>query len=314
MSTATAIKRESIKPANQDEWLRLRARDITSTEVAALFGFSPYVTPFELWHRKKESQVVEIEPNERMKWGTRLQNAIAAGIAEDQKWAVCPRLEYERLPDLRLGASFDFTIVGKGSEPFGLLEVKNVDALIAREGWIVEDDELEAPPHIELQVQHQLLVSGLSYAYIGALIGGNRTVLIRRQADQDVFDSILNRAEDFWKSVDQGMEPKPDFKKDAAFIVKLYQSVKPGKVVDVSEDKEIAELVAEFKHAKDVRDEAEKAREAVKAQLMVRIGDAEKAIGKGWSISASTIKATHVAYDRASYRDFRVNFKKSKES
>ena len=305
------IKRESIACSSTEDWLKLRAHDITSTEVPALFGLSPYVTPFELWHRKRSGNVVEIEQNERMKWGTRLQDSIALGIAEDQKWKVSRRAQYGRLPELRLGASFDFTIHDDAGD--GLLEIKNVDPLVLRDEWVVEDEEVEAPAHIEMQVQHQLLVSGLPYAYIGALIGGNRSVLIRREPAAGIFDSILERAEGFWKSIDQGNEPKPDFSRDADFITKLYRAVRPGSVVDVTKDAEAAALVAKYKASMAARDAAETMRKEHKARLLMKIGDAEKATGEGWSISASAIKSTRVeAYDRAAYRDFRVNFKKSK--
>jgi len=311
MSTATALKRQALDYETIKDWHLLRAHDITSTESAALFGLSPYVTPFELWHRKKTAQVVEAEPNERVKWGARLQDSIAAGIAEDQKWTVKRRSQYERLPELRLGASFDFTIMG-GKEGDGLLEVKNVDSLVLRDEWIIEDDEIEAPPHIEMQVQHQLLVSGLSYAYIGALVGGNRAVLIKREPAPTVIQSIVTRADDFWKSIAKGVAPKPDFSKDSAFIAKLYQNVRPGSVINVAEDQEVADLVASYKRLKGAIAADDAACDEVKAKLLIKIGDAEKAIGKDFSISAGTVKAGHVEYDRAAYRMFRVNSKKTK--
>jgi len=307
------VKRERIPTSSQEEWLKLRTRDITSTESAALFGLSPYVTPFELWHRKKSGQVLEIEPNERMKWGTRLQDSIAAGIAEDQKWTVQKRTTYERLPEWRIGSSFDFTIVG-GPDGEGLLEIKNVDPLSLRDEWIVEDEEVEAPPHIEMQVQHQLLVSGLPYAYIGALVGGNRAVLIRREPAPSVIQSIVTRAEDFWKSIDAGREPKPNFSRDAAFITKLYQEVKPGRVVNVEGDAEICSMAEEYKQHRGAEAAAKAACDEIKARIFMKIGDAEKAIGKGFSISAGSVKATRVeAFDRAAFRMFRVNFSKKKD-
>lgn len=298
-----------------EEWRRLRSRDITSTESAALFGLSPYVTPFELWHRKRAGEIVELEPNERMKWGTRLQDPIAAGIAEDQGWKIRRRAQYERLPDRRLGASFDFTILGGdgGDGGDGLLEVKNVDPLILRDEWVVDGEDVEAPPHIEMQVQHQLLVSGLRYAYIGALVGGNRAVLIRREPAPEIHESILAKADGFWKSVEAGVAPKPDFSRDADFIAKLYSSVKPGRVIDVAGDEEIADLVGHYRQCREAIEEHEAHKKEIKARLLTKIGDAEKALGKGFSISAGAVKPTRVeAYDRAGYRDFRVTVKKSK--
>ncbi len=305
MNTATALKRESIPTTSNEEWLKLRTRDITSTESAALFGMSPYMTSFELWHRKKQGNIVEIEPNERMRWGTRLQDSIAAGIAADEKWIVSRRAQYERLPEQRLGASFDFTILGL-EDGDGLLEIKNVDSLALRDGWIIEDENVEAPPHIEMQVQHQLLVSGLPYAYIGALVGGNRSVLIKRKPAPDIIQSIVEETEKFWRSIDANKEPKPDFSKDSKFIAKLYTSVREGRVVNMEKDAEVTELVTAYKEAAKARDEA-------KAKLLVKIGDAEKVICQGFSINAGTVKETTVeAYTRASFRMFRVNVSKKK--
>lgn len=311
MVSSIGFKRETVEPPSNEEWLRQRARDITSTESAALFGLSPYTTPFELWHRKKNAQITEIEPNERMKWGTRLQDSIAAGLAEDHKWKIQRRTQYDRLVDERLGASYDFTIIG-GDGGDGLLEIKNVDPLMLRDGWVDEGEDLEAPPHIEMQVQHQLLVSGLPYAYIGALVGGNRGVLIRREPAPKIMESILDRAAEFWKSIEDGIAPKPDFSRDSAFIARLYSSVKPGRVVNVEKDAEVRELLELHKKYTAARDAGEKGREEIKAKLFMKLGDAEKAIGDGFSINLGTVKAARVeAFERAAYRSFRVNWKKS---
>src|SRR5690606_13565282 len=162
-------------PADEAAWHALRAQDLTSTDIAALFNLSPYKTHFELWHEKKSGEPVRIQQNERMKWGNRLEASVALGIAEDRGWTVRPLKEYGRLPGLRLGSSFDFRVIAKISnspgygtnlDPDGvgwtrddspddaILEIKCVDFRAFRDGWTVEDDYIEAPPHIEIQVQH----------------------------------------------------------------------------------------------------------------------------------------------------------------
>lgn len=40
--------RETIHHDTEEAWLAARKRDVTSTESAALFGMSPYLTAFEL--------------------------------------------------------------------------------------------------------------------------------------------------------------------------------------------------------------------------------------------------------------------------
>lgn len=296
---------EIINPKDREHWLKLRAEDITSTECAALFGLSPYQTLFELWHRHRDNLIVEIEENERMKWGTRLQDSIALGVAEDQGWKVRRMDEYIRNPELKMGSSFDFAI-----EDAGLLEVKNVDSLQFRDGWAVEGDDVEAPPHIEIQVQHQLAVSGRSFAYIAALVGGNRVALIKREPDEKIISEIKKRVASFWFTIAAGEEPKPDFSRDSAFIARLHSYAEPGKILDAHGVEEIADLAAQYRAFGNAKKQAEEQQKAVKAQLLMKIGDAEKVKGEMFTISAGIIGPKHVEYDTAGYRDFRISWKK----
>lgn len=323
---------EIIQPQDEKHWLELRTKDITSTEIGALFGIdsASYIpTEFELWHRKKNNFAVDFDPNERVLWGTRLQDAIADGVAEDNGWHVRKMTEYIRDPELRIGASFDFSIespviadipelepgqtamlkpedVGRG-----LLEIKNVDSLVHRQKWIVNDDDtMEAPLHIELQVQHQLLVSRRAFAYIAALVGGNKVILIKREPDLAVHAAIKEKVKAFWKSIDDDIAPTPDFKRDADFISKLYGYAEVGKVIDASNDTDIEGAVRQYREVSNSIKDLEETKEGIKAQILMMIGDAEKATGNGWSVSAGMIAGGPVSYIRKPYRNFRTNFKK----
>jgi len=78
---------EILNPPDEKSWLALRKNDITSTESPALFGLSPYSTLFELYHTKRGVEA-GFPDNDRITWGQRLQDVIAAGIAADQGWTV----------------------------------------------------------------------------------------------------------------------------------------------------------------------------------------------------------------------------------
>lgn len=306
------MNRIRITPTDEQHWLDLRAKDLTSTDMAALFGCSPYSTLFEVWHRKREGVGSDFNDNDRMKWGRRLESAIARGIAEDQGWSVAPFKDYLRLPEHRIGSSFDFAF-NNGGAVSGILEIKNVDGLAFKQTWVENDDgSIEAPPHIELQVQHQMLVAGHRDAYIGALVGGNRVVLIRREAQPDIQEAILAEAAKFWASIAEGRSPQPDFEKDAAFIASLYQHAEPGKLLDAKENEKLKALAMAYQQASHEEGQAKKAKEAAKAKMLVEIGDAEKVLGDGWSISAGVQGPLKVeAYERAGFRSFKVNFKKA---
>lgn len=297
-------KTQTIIPDNETHWLQLRSKDITSTEISALFGCSPYSTAFELWHIKRQELTLALEPNERMLWGTRLQDAIAGGLGDDQGWHLRKVPEYMREPELRMGSSFDFFI---GED--GILEVKNVDSLAFRNGWLMDGDSVEAPPHIELQIQHQLAVSGRKFAYIGALVGGNRAVLLKREPDPEIASSIRSQIKQFWHSIKEGLPPAPDFEKDAQFISQLYSQAEPGKLLDARKDSSLALLGVGYRSLGEQIKDLEAKRDGVKAQILMAIGDHEKVLGENFTIAANVVPPARVEYDRKAYRQFRVNWK-----
>lgn len=294
------------KDLTREAWLELRSADLTSTEIPSLFGLSPYATGFETWHRHNAGTIVALEGNDRMKWGSRLEASIAAGIAEDNGWQVTPMTSYIRDTERRLGASFDFAI---GDD--GILEIKNVDALQFREKWLIDGDDIEAPPHIEMQTQQQLMLSGRKYAYIGALVGGNRVVLIKREPQQAVFDAIIAKAAEFWKSIDEKREPNPSFPEDAMAVIAMSTRVQPGTVMSASPV--LTAMAYQYKAVLEEQKILEESKATLKAKMLLEMGEAEKILGDGFSISAGLIAPTRVeAYDRAGYRGFRVTHKKVK--
>ena len=306
----------------EQAWLEARKQDVTSTESAALFGMSPYLTHFDLWHRKRSGVVPEFKTNDRMKWGNRLEAAIAHGIAEEQGWEISPMKDYMRDPDLRLGSSFDFVITSLG-EPVHL-EIKNVDYLAFRDGWIEHDDgSVEAPEHIEMQVQHQMAVSGFKRSFIGAFVAGNRYELIERERDEAVIGAIKSMTKLFWESVESGQEPNPVMPGDAEAVIRLNQYAKPGKLIDATDDVNIAALVMEYKRLGALEATAKEDKEVVKADLLKAIGDAEKVLLEGWTISAGlqaetpatviTEEMVGTSYGgRKGFRNLRINARKPK--
>lgn len=316
-----------LHPSNDTAWHALRAMDITSTESAALFGMSPYATRFELWHRKKAGQILQIEENERMRWGTRLQDAIARGIAEDCGIKVRKLNAYMRHNHSRMGASFDFEVVGVDTTVTdyvatladmytahgpGVLEIKNVDSLIFRDQWVKnEDGTYEAPEHIELQLQHQLHVVDRDWGVIAAMVGGNRPVIITRLRDEHVGGAVQAQVDAFWQSIESNQPPAPDFRLDADTISKMYGFADPGKVFDARNDETVTSLCARYRELADAEKNAEEEKKAVKAQLLTLIGDAEKVLANGFTISAGVVGPAEVAYTRAAYRNFRITAKKA---
>jgi putative phage-type endonuclease len=305
--------RVTLQPLTEPEWLALRTNDITSTDCAALFGLSPYKTPFELWHEKRAGERAAFVENERMKWGKRLEHVVAQGIADDQGWVVRPMKEYVRLVDERIGSSFDFRVLAAapGDTPDdGLLEIKCVDWLQFRDGWTIDEGFLEAPPHIELQVQHQLLVSGLRRAHIGVMIGGNDIRVIQRDADAGVHAGIRAKVAEFWRSIETGNAPDPVMPDDAEALIRMYQYAQPGKLFDARQRPDVAQLIVEYAAFKADARAADEQADVRKAQILLAIDDADKVLLDGYSVSAGMVAPTTYTVDRKGYRNFRVTPKK----
>jgi putative phage-type endonuclease len=311
---------EIIEIKNEQQWLQERTKDITSTEVSALYDLSPYKTAFELYHEKKDGQVIRIPDNPRMKWGRRFEGPIAHGVAEDQGWDIRKFNVYMRDVEAKIGSSFDFQIDSKSDGP-GIMEIKNVAELQYKRAWL----EDEAPEHIEMQIQHQMEVSGYKWTALVAMVGGNNPKIIYRNYDPDVGKSIRAKVEAFWAMVAAGTPPPADYSKDADIISQLYSQVNNGEILDAKGDENIERLVLQYQASGKQIDELENLRKAYKAQLLERIGNAEKVIAPWGSISAGRTKDTPPTLitsemvgttygGRSGYRNFKLTMKKEKSN
>lgn len=304
----------SILPQSEEHWHQLRLQDVTSTQSAALFGLSPYSTAFDLWHQKRDQKQPEHRQSGRMKWGLALQDVIGQAVAAERDWKIRRLNCYMRLPDVRMGASFDFEIVSNERGP-GILEIKNVDSLIFRNDWLQEGESIEAPAHIEIQFQHQLYIAGRSWGAIAVLVGGNDLRVITRDQYQDVGESIEAKVRDFWASIHAGTPPEPTYPRDAAVIKRIYGFADPGRLCDARTDDELTALCEAYAAARDREKQAKEDREVAHAKILIKIGDAEKAIaGNGYTISAGLIGPTRIEYDREGYRNFKLTKRKEKQT
>lgn len=309
------LTRETIDFKSQGEWLDLRKRDITSTEAAGLFDEGAYEnsrTFYELYHLKSGNLPPKpFKESDRTTWGNRLESAIANGIAEDLGLIVEPFKVYMRIPEARIGSSFDFKIVGivdgfEGDETardmfrqygHGVMEVKNVDALQFRRNWIEDGETIEATAQIEMQVQHQLAVSGLEWAIIAPLVGGNSPKVIYRMREDAATKAIIKKAKELWQRIEDKNPPTPDFTKDGDVISRAFTG-NDGSEIDLSDNERLIALCAEYKAAGVDEKAAKQRKDAAKAEILTIIQSAKTVKAGEFKIVAGTNKETFRAYDR----------------
>lgn len=311
-------------PRDRSHWLELRKPVVTSTEVSALFGLSKYMTALELALLKSGQIDDNFQENERTRWGTRLESAIAHGMAQEFGVTVEHEPRFAIFDGFRLGASFDFLITGVNDAPCddqrlrimfgkygpGLMEVKNVDRLIFMNEWT----ETDAPPHIEIQSQVQMICYGAKWGAITAMVGGNTAHVLVREADLDVQTAITGRVFRFWDDLSRGIMPPAVMPEDASVIRRLYNYAEPDKVFDAQDHAQVLKLCGKYTKAKRLASKLTDMTDTIRAELLQIIGDAERVLVPGYSFSAAMRAPSEVkAYTRAGFRDFRISKRKEKK-
>lgn len=305
-----------INYTTEAEWLAERRKCITSSDISALFGESSYVTEFELFHRKKNDIEIAYEDDDRKKWGRRLETPIAEGIAEDYGWKVKPLKVFMTHSEFsRYGSSFDFEIQ-RGNEK-GLLELKNVDFKQYKEKWLVDGEEVEAPTGIELQLQSELEVANsnstepYTFGIIGALIGGNKPIVIERKWDKEIGKLMVSKSKAFWHNVDNNIEPLPDFQRDGEIIKLLYAGT-DGEEIDLTANNRIASLVAEYPTLQATASAAKKAQDAAKTEIAAAMKTAALGHVGDVLITRKTVNRAGYVVEPCSYVDLRIKQPKGK--
>lgn len=200
------MEREIILFTTEEAWLYNRKQDLTSTDIADLFGCG-YSSYNDLFERKLKGLDSNFVPNNRSDWGKALEPCIAKEFALLNNWTIRRKDEYIRIPELRLGSSFDYEIshhedINNSPIDNTLLEIKNVGFDSYKRDWL-KGFSIEGPAKIELQIQNELLVSGLSRCMLCVLVGGNEGICVARETNPKVQEAIINKSAEFWRKIDE---------------------------------------------------------------------------------------------------------------
>jgi len=265
---------------DEEQWHALRRQHVGSSEIAALFDASPYLTQLTLWADKAGKAVADRRDNERMDWGKRLERAIAEGVSEQMRWKLeKPEVYCQHDAIAGLGCTLDYWCLDHEAGP-GVVEVKNVDWLQWKTGWT----ETAAPAHIELQLQHQLAVTGFAWGAIAVLIGGNDLRIYERKPMPKPIAEIEARVAAFWQSIADAKTPDAfGTAAEVAVLAELYPLEEPPLIIEVADNK-LAETAAQYAWAQLQERMGKKTREATKPKLMAAMQKAELMILPGQTV------------------------------
>ena len=268
-----------------------RASHVGASEVAALFDCNPWLTRFELHHRKAGTiatpdfnTVVDGTPeSERIYFGVKLEPIVIEAACERWGYTVEP-LPHPVSNSRGLGGHPDCvaTCPERGR---GILEVKTADWLVAK-GW---GDE--PPANYLLQAQTYAGLVGVGWADVIVLVGGNELRRFQYDFRPALYAEIERRVADFWDDVHAGRAPPVDYSRDRETLTAVIGEP-TEEVADLRDNLDAEQDAMDFAAGKALRDQGEAAMEVARTRLLERIGTAGRALLPSYRIGCAMTKGT----------------------
>jgi putative phage-type endonuclease len=259
-----------IKCDDENLWLEERRKGIGASESPVLYG--PDVTPwgsrFGLWAEKTGQVPPQPVVSDAAKWGRHLEEPIAEAYAEETGRKIIDPgrntlLRSRTLPFLQ--ATLDRVIEGDG-RGLGVLEIKNVGAHKLDE-WV------EAPPlRYQVQLQHQLAVSGARWGALAALVGGQKLIRFDVERDEAFIEAHIALCAEFWSQVQSRTPPPVDGTEITKAVLARLHPRDNGEVVSLPA--RFVEVDVELQRIKEQAAKLEARERELRNELTAAIGPA----------------------------------------
>lgn len=281
----SALRLISTRNLSRESWLEVRKQGIGSSDAAAAVGLNPYQSPLELWMIKtgRDANLPKPDPNDEsspLYWGKILEPIVANHYVKRTGRKVRRINAVLQHPDPELSwmlANLDYTVVG--GDEVQVLECKTAGyfgSLLWRDG---------VPEYIQLQVQHQLAVTGKQAADVCVLICGQEIRIHRIERDDDLIAKLIQLERQFWRYVETDTPPPADGSDSAGQALRTLFPYDAGNTLDLSEDMPLSVAYADLVAVREEIAMRQEKEEALKQQIQQRMGDASRAIFASGSVS-----------------------------
>ena len=278
-----ALRLVSTKGMARETWLDVRRQGIGSSDAAAAVGLNPYQSQLELWMHKtgKGDLLPTIDPLDEtspMYWGTLLEPIVAAHYTKrtgNRVRRVNAVLGHPQIPWML--ANIDREIVG--APDVQILECKTAGingAKLWKDG---------VPEYIQLQVMHQLAVTGKQAADVAVLICGQELQIHRIERDETMISQLIALEEQFWALVKSDTAPPADASDSAATALRCLYPQDSGAGIDLSEDEAASSQFAQLLQVRARLTACEEQEALLKHQIQQHMGNASFARFAGGSVS-----------------------------
>ena len=141
------------------------------------------------------------------------------------------------------------------------------------------------PEYVQLQVMHQLAVTGKQAADVAVLIGGQELQVFRIERDEALIEQLIALEQQFWGYVERDQQPPADGSDSADLALRCLYPRDSGTTLDLSSDLEMSGVFSDLLAVREVI-AAQSALEAqFKQRIQQRMGDATRAMFETGEVS-----------------------------
>ncbi|MCX5495414.1 YqaJ viral recombinase family protein [Kaistia dalseonensis] len=304
---------EIVKPKSRDAWLAARRPNIGASAAGGLLGVHSYYTPFQLYGLKSGTIADDQSDNPAMERGRDLEEVALNRVRRaNPLWNVISnpmpggKMFVDRMA--RLSSTPDAFVVDPQRPGTGVLQIKTVYPHIFRDQWLDPDTRDVIPPlWVSVQAILDGYFSGASWAAVGALVGFDLDLYV---VDVPIHTGVVQRVYDaaarFWRMVEAGTAPDPDFARDGEALAAMFGQ-DDGQTIDLSGDNALPVLVDEHERLVGEKSAADRRLKEIKAEFISKLGTAAAArLADGRVITAKTVHRDAYAVAPSSYRSIRI--------
>ena len=281
--TRPALKLVKTQDLNRDQWLQVRKGGIGSSDAAAAVGLNPYKSQLELWMEKtgQDEQLPKVDPQDEsspLYWGTLLEPIVAAHYTRrtgNKVRRVNAVLQHPTEPWML--ANLDREVMG--TPEVQILECKTAGINGAR---LWKDG---VPEYVQLQVMHQLAVTGSRAADVAVLIGGQDLQVHRIERDEALIANLMALERQFWGHVQRREPPPADGSDSADVALRCLYPRDSGQTLDLSQDFEMSAAFSDLLAVRQVIATHNALEAQLKQCIQQRMGEASQALFEGGDVS-----------------------------
>lgn len=272
-----ALRLVGTKQLPREDWLAIRKQGIGSSDAAAAVCLNPYKSQLELWLEKtgRDASLPKLDPQDEESpayWGNILEPIVATHYTRRSGHRVRRINAVLQHPDPKLPwmlANIDREVIGAGDVQ--ILECKTAGINGARL-WIEG-----VPEYVQLQVMHQLAVTGKQAADVAVLLGGQHLEIHRIERDESMIARLIDLERLFWDYVVSDTPPPADGTVSAETALRCLYPEDNGRTLDFSQHMELTTTYLELKAVRQNIAQQETHEAQLKQVLQQAMGDASRA-------------------------------------